>query len=69
MAKISVKIEDDNGDILKEQVYELGSKLDKIDLIESSVEKLRTALLPQVSKELLIAGQEAYKKKRIKKQR
>ncbi len=69
MAKITVKIEDDNGGLLKEQVYELGSKLDNIDLIESSVEKLRTALLPQVSKELLIAGQEAYKKKRIEKQR
>lgn len=68
MAKITVKIEDDNGDLLREQVYELGSKLDNIDLIESSVEKLRTALLAQVSKELLIAGQEAYKKKRIKKQ-
>lgn len=67
MAKIIVKIEDDNGGLLKEQVYELGSKLDNIDLIESSVEKLRTTLLPQVSKELLIAGQEAYKKKRIKK--
>lgn len=69
MAKITVKIEDDNGGLLKEQVYELGSKLDNIDLIESSVEKLRTELLPQVSKELLIAGQEAYKKKRIEKQR
>ncbi len=69
MAKITVKTEDDNGGLLKEQVYELGSKLDNIDLIESSVEKLRTALLPQVSKELLIAGQEAYKKKRIEKQR
>jgi hypothetical protein len=69
MAKISVKIEDDNGNLLQEQAYELGDKLDNIDLIESSVEKLRSQLLPQVSKQLLIAGQEAYKKKQPKKQR
>jgi hypothetical protein len=69
MAKISVKIEDDNGNLLQAQAYELGDKLDNIDLIESSVEKLRSQLLPQVSKQLLIAGQEAYKKKQPKKQR
>lgn len=67
MAKISVKIEDDNGNLLQEQAYELGNNLDNIDLIESSVEKLRSQLLPQVSKQLLIAGQKAYKKKRTKK--
>jgi hypothetical protein len=54
---------------LEEQAYELGNNLDTIDLIESSVEKLRSQLLPQVSKQLLIAGQEAYKKKWTKKQR
>ena len=68
MAKISVKIEDDNGNLLEEQTYELGKQLDTIDLIESSVEKLRSQLLPQVSKQLLIAGQETFKKKRTKKQ-
>lgn len=67
MAKLSVKIEDDHGVLLNEQVYELGNELDTIDMIESSVEKLRSEVLPQVSKELLIAGQQAYKKKRTQK--
>lgn len=63
MAKITVKIEDDNGLLLQEQVYELGQHLHNIDLIETSVEQLRSELLPQVSKALLLGEQEAYKKK------
>ena len=67
MAKITVKIEDDEGNLLKEQSYELGSHLSSIDLIEASVEKLRADLLPEVSKTLLVDQQEGYKKKRIPK--
>lgn len=69
MAKITVKIEDDNGLLLQEQVYELGQQLDNINLIESSVAQLRSELLPQVSKALLLGQQEAYKKKRAPQQR
>jgi len=69
MAKISVKIEDDNGQVLQEKVYELGQHLDNIDLIENSVDQLRAELLPQVSKSLLLAQQDAYKKKRTAEQR
>ncbi len=67
MAKITVKIEDDQGNLLQEQSYELGSHLSTIDLIETSVEKLRADLLPEVSKTLLVDQQEGYKKKRIPK--
>lgn len=69
MAKITVKIEDDNGLLLQEKVYELGQQLDNIDMIENSVDQLRTELLPQVSKSLLLAQQDAYKKKRTPEQR
>ena len=69
MAKITVKIEDDNGLLLQERVYELGQHLDNIDLIENSVDQLRSELLPQVSKSLLLAHQDVYKKKRTPEQR
>ena len=67
MAKITIQIADDQGNLLKEQSYELGSHLSTIDLIESSVEKLRTDLLPEVTKTLLVDQQEGYKKKRVPK--
>lgn len=67
MAKITVKIEDDEGNLLNEQSYALGSHLETIDLIETSVEKLRADLLPQISKTLLVDQQERYKKKGIPK--
>ena len=69
MAKIRVKIEDDKGLLLQEKVYELGQQLDNIDLIENAVDQLRSELLPQVSKTLLLAQQDVYKKKRAPEQR
>lgn len=66
MAKITLQLEDDNGNLLKEQTYELGSNLSSIDLIETSVEKLRVDLLPEISNELLVHQQECYKKKRVR---
>lgn len=63
MAKITVKIEDDEGNLLNEQSYALGSHLETIDLIETSVDNLRADLLPEISRTLLVDQQERYKKK------
>ena len=63
MATIKITILDDFGHEIGNKEQELPTDLDTIDKIESAVETFRRQMLPQISKHLLEASQEAYKKK------
>ncbi len=63
MAKVTLEVKNDAGEVIKSMSYELGESLNHIDLIESSVEAFRLSALPEISLALLGSEQSAFKKK------
>lgn len=66
MKKARIIIEDEKGNILNEQSYELGNEneLNNLWKIEAKVFSMRQQLLTDITKNLLEMAQESHKKKR-----
>ena len=62
MAKITVEIKSDSGEVIGTLNYDLGDSLQTIDLIESSVEAFRLSALPAINAALLESEQLCFKK-------
>ena len=70
MARIRLILEDDDGTLLTrhgERVYDLGTNLGRLDLIEAAATQVRCQALPDLQADLLAAAQQralAQEKKR-----
>lgn len=65
MAKIEIKLKDDNGkEIGQQQVYELEVGGGTLEEIEAAVEKFKRASLPEIEQKLLSEAQATEIKKK-----
>jgi hypothetical protein len=65
MASITITLKNDKGQVIGEQMHELGENLSHLDQIEEKVETFRKAALGEVTKELLEESQKDFQKKSI----
>ena len=62
MAKIKITIEDDEGNVIGTDDYNLDTGKDTINDIEKAVESFRKDALPQIEKRLSIEAQDRFDK-------
>lgn len=65
MAQVKLVMYDDNGVELSSHSYELAKNLDRLDVLESAVERLRPTLLSDLTHDLLHAAQTRDEKKEL----
>ncbi|TAE75181.1 MAG: hypothetical protein EAZ85_03120 [Bacteroidetes bacterium] len=61
--KVIVTIQDETGNIVSEKSYSLGADTDNLSKIEASVENLRSKMLTDLTKSILVLEQSAHEKK------
>lgn len=63
MKKVIMTIEDGLGNVVSAKEYSLGVDTDNLSKIEASVERLRSKMLGDLTKDLLALEQNAHEKK------
>lgn len=61
--KVIITIQDETGNIVSENSYSLGADIDNLSKIEASVENLRSKMLSDLTKSILVLEQSAHEKK------
>jgi hypothetical protein len=69
MAQLKVTLTDDFGNEIGYHEYPVSGETNNLNLIERKVEELRPQILSDITKDLLLCEQAAYKKNELSEQR